>query len=119
MGYRVRNEHGELQFQTFDELKEAWRQRLIDADDEILEDGSSTWRKASTLPKLMAATEERPPLIHTTARWYLIAVGVALVGIALVYGLTQNAIGLAVVFVVALFSTSFFVYSATKRSRRR
>ena len=118
MGYRVRNEHGELQFQTFDELKEAVRQYLVDGDDEVQEEGTATWRKASTLPKLMAAAEEKPPLMQTSMRWYLIAFAVALVGVGLLYALEKKWIGFLVVFVVALFATSFFVYSATKRKRR-
>ncbi|MBX5482312.1 MAG: hypothetical protein IRZ16_10825 [Myxococcaceae bacterium] len=124
MRYRVRNEHGELTFESFDELKQAVRQSLVDASDEVQEEGSTVWRRADSLPRLMAAKQERPPLMESEGRWYVIAALVLLVGIALTLALTrartpsQALVAFGIVFALALFATSIFVYFAGRKKRR-
>lgn len=119
MRYRVRNEHGELTFESFEALKEAFRQSLVDPDDDVMEEGAATWRKASTVPKLMESREAKPPLMQTEARWYVIAIVVFAVGAGVLITLKKNNyVGLLIALVIAMFSTSFFVWSQTRRKRR-
>ncbi|PTL78056.1 hypothetical protein [Vitiosangium sp. GDMCC 1.1324] len=58
MGYRVRTPEGELGYPTLLDVEKAYTQGLVAPDDEVLEDGHSTWRKASSIPALARA---RPP----------------------------------------------------------
>lgn len=118
MGYRVRNEHGELRFESFTELKEAWQQQLLGPEDEVLEDGSTSWQKAGSLPKLVQFTRERPATMSPELRWYLLAGFVVAVGAALLWGLARGPEGFAIVFGVALFLTSLFMWGAYRRKRR-
>ena len=53
MKYTVKNKEGELTYGSLDEVKTAYVLGLIEADDEVLEDGASLWRKASA--RLMAS----------------------------------------------------------------
>lgn len=58
MGYRVRTPDGELAYPTLRDVEVAYTQGLVDPNDEVLEDGHSNWRKASSIPTLARA---RPP----------------------------------------------------------
>lgn len=117
MGYRVRNEHGELRFGSFGELRDAYFNELVGPDDEVLEDGSTHWRKASTLPKLMSAVNERPSPLQQQAKWYALAGGVFLVGLGLFLFLNRGLLALLVVFAVAGVGTSVFMWLAHRRKR--
>ena len=55
MKFKVRTPEGELQFQSFGEVEKAWLMGLVGPDDELLEDGKTTWRKASSFPLLVHA----------------------------------------------------------------
>ncbi len=55
MKFRVRTQEGELEFQSFGEVERAWLMGLVGPDDELLEDGKTTWRKASSFPHLVNA----------------------------------------------------------------
>jgi hypothetical protein len=55
MKFRVRNQDGELMFESFGAVEQAWLQGLVGPEDEILEDGASKWRKAKTIPLLVQA----------------------------------------------------------------
>jgi hypothetical protein len=48
MKFRVRNQDGELTFESFGAVEQAWLQ-------EILEDGATKWRKAKSFPLLAQA----------------------------------------------------------------
>jgi hypothetical protein len=52
MGYRVRTPDGELGFPTLLDVEQAYTQGLVGPEDEVLEDGHSKWRKASSIPAL-------------------------------------------------------------------
>ncbi|MBM4378601.1 MAG: hypothetical protein FJ086_04765 [Deltaproteobacteria bacterium] len=45
----------ELVFSSMRELEQAWLHGLVDAEDEVREDGGTAWRKAGALPVLRAA----------------------------------------------------------------
>jgi hypothetical protein len=55
MKFRVRTQEGELEFQSFGEVERAWLMGLVGPDDELLEDGKTNWRKASSFPLLVHA----------------------------------------------------------------
>ena len=55
MKFRVRTQEGELEFQSFGEVEKAWLMGLVGPDDELLEDGKTMWRKASSFPLLVNA----------------------------------------------------------------
>jgi hypothetical protein len=55
MKFKVRTPEGELQFQSFGEVERAWLMGLVGPDDELLEDGKTSWRKASSFPLLVHA----------------------------------------------------------------
>src|SRR6266446_6504586 len=55
MKFKVRTPEGELQFQSFGEVEKAWLMGLVGPDDELLEDGKQSWRKASSFPLLVNA----------------------------------------------------------------
>jgi len=55
MKFRVRNQDGELTFESFGAVEQAWLQGLVGPEDEILEDGATKWRQAKTFPLLVQA----------------------------------------------------------------
>jgi hypothetical protein len=55
MRYRVRNAEGEIEFQSFGQLEQAWLMGLVEPSDEVLEEGKSLWRRADTIPLLARA----------------------------------------------------------------
>ena len=55
MKFTVRTQEGELTYGSFGEVHQAWLMGLVGPDDELLEDGHTKWRKASTYPTLMQA----------------------------------------------------------------
>jgi hypothetical protein len=55
MKFTVRTPEGELTFGSFGEVEKAWLLGLVGPDDELLEEGNSKWRKASTFPHLVNA----------------------------------------------------------------
>jgi hypothetical protein len=46
---------GELEYESFGQVEQAWLMGLVGPDDELLEEGKTAWRKARTYPLLMAA----------------------------------------------------------------
>lgn len=120
MGYRVRNQDGELQFKSFDELRDAYLHSMVGPEDEVQEDGSSSWRKAAALPALARLGKEKAALQDSSSRWYLIAVGMAVVGAGLVWAVVREGIyGFAAVLVVALVGVGIFSYVGMNQTRRR
>jgi Flp pilus assembly protein TadB len=115
MPYRVRNEDGELRFQTFDDLRDAYAQQLVGAEDEVLEDGATTWRKAASFPKLVQALAARPGTIEREGRWYLLALVLLCAGVYfVVFGWTRVSFA-----VVALIVSGFLVWTTFASVRRR
>ncbi|XXF75700.1 hypothetical protein P2318_21880 [Myxococcaceae bacterium GXIMD 01537] len=53
MPYRVRTPDGELDFPDMTDIAQAYAAGLVDPNDEVQELGSSTWRKAGSLPLLV------------------------------------------------------------------
>lgn len=108
MKYQVRNEDGELQFDSYAELLKAATAGLVEPNDEVRREDEQTWRKASALPGLLKATGGGPALWQTPFfRWIVLSVAGAAFAIWAIHtGRTQDkpelyALGLVVVFVVA------------------
>ena len=55
MRYRVRTPDGELDYTSIGEVEAAYVQGLVGPDDELLEEGHTVWRKASSFPILARA----------------------------------------------------------------
>jgi hypothetical protein len=55
MKFVVRTQDGELTFGSFGEVEKAWLMGLVGPDDELLEEGKTKWRKASSFPHLVNA----------------------------------------------------------------
>ncbi len=55
MRYRVRTPEGELEYPSLRDVEQAYVQGLVDPQDEVLEEGSTLWRKAESLPTLARA----------------------------------------------------------------
>jgi hypothetical protein len=119
VSYRVRSKHGEIRLKTTAELKDAWDRHLIDPEDEVQEDGSTEWRKASAVPALASSVKQRTSLLDSPARWYLWALVVAIVGAGLLFIIVRfGVIGFVVAFGAALLLSSLFTRLGTRRKRR-
>lgn len=102
MKYRVRSkEGGELEYSSFGQVEQAWLLGLIDPEDEVLEEGKTVWRKASSIPLLVNARRSGEQVwVGTWFAWTLL--GVAGGTIALVLFHRHNYVaGMIVAFVVA------------------
>ena len=55
MRYRVRTPEGELSYESFGEVERAYLSGLVDPEDEVLEEGTTRWRKAGAIPTLAKA----------------------------------------------------------------
>lgn len=49
MKYKVRNKDGELEFASLQQLEEAMNQGFVEAEDELLMEGSTEWKSAAAL----------------------------------------------------------------------
>jgi hypothetical protein len=121
MAYRVRNEHGELRFDTFEHLRDAYLHHLVEPDDEVLENGSETWRKAGSFPALVRAFEARPTALRREARWYLLALALLGSGVYVVVFFDRKEIGWRLVSfaIVATIIASFVIWTTFTSFRRR
>lgn len=82
MKYTVRTKDGELTFDSFGEVERAWMNGLVDPDDEVLEYGTTRWRKAGSIP-LLAQARRTGNQVWGGAQLGLIVVVVTLSSIAL------------------------------------
>lgn len=56
MKFRVRSKDGgELEYESFGQVEQAWLMGFVEPDDELLEEGKTKWRKASSFPLLVQA----------------------------------------------------------------
>ncbi len=61
MKWKVKSSDGELEYSTFGEVERAYQMGLIEGEDELLEEGTTRWRKANTIPLLVNAARREPP----------------------------------------------------------
>jgi hypothetical protein len=101
MKYQVRNEYGQLTFESFGAVEQAWLQGLVGPEDEVLEEGSTRWRKAGTIPLLVQARRKADAawggtqglwivtaIFFGSTALYLVVKGHWVMGLALALGLT-------------------------------
>jgi hypothetical protein len=101
MKYRVRNQDGEIEFQSFGQLEQAWLMGLVEPSDEVLEEGKSLWRRADTIP-LLARARHHGDNVWGGAWFLWTLIGVAGGTLALWMFHEKNYIvGLVVSFIVA------------------
>jgi hypothetical protein len=75
MRYRVRSPEGELTYETFGEVEKAFLNGLVDLNDELLEEGQTRWRKASSIPVLAQARRSGNQVwAGTQMAWLLILI---------------------------------------------
>ncbi len=116
MRYTVRTPEGELTFKSFGEVERAWLQGLVEPDDEIQEEGSSKWRKASSLPLLVQARRHGDAVWGgTQPAWIVVAIVLASAALYLI-AKGRTWYGLTLAFGLALLLTRV-TYKAFKRSR--
>lgn len=104
MKYRVRSKEGELQYESFGQVEKAWLMGLIDPDDELLEEGHTRWRKASTIPLLVNARRSGEQVwVGTWFIWTLIGVAGGTVALVLLNSesMMKKGAGVVVAFIVA------------------
>jgi hypothetical protein len=116
MKYRVRNQDGELTFDSFGAVEEAWLQGLVDPEDEILEEGTTRWRKCKTIPLLVQARRHGDAVWGGTQAFWIFA-SISLGSFAL-YLLVKGhwAIGLVLAVALSLVLTRI-TYRAFTRSK--
>lgn len=101
MAFRVRTTDGELTFTSYRELHNAFLIGLIDGEDEVLEEGTTRWRKASTLPLLKeSAAKKRPAWFDVRLIFSLVLAVAALV--LLILGKWGIALGVAIIASIGL-----------------
>jgi hypothetical protein len=112
MKYTVRSADGELTFRTFGELEHAYFAGLVDPEDEVQEEGTTRWRKASSF----AALRRAPPLSshEKQARAFWLFLGVALGSVGL-WGLETRRYG--VLLTAAVLLTAVLWRMSTRASR--
>jgi len=115
MRYRVRTPDGELEYPSLRDVEQAYAQGLVDPQDEVLEEGSTLWRKAGSLPALVRA---RRTASNTAGReqTLTVVVAVALCMAALYLYVTER--GLPWVLVIALIVVSMMTRVMMKAFRR-
>ena len=77
MRYRVRTPEGELEYESILHVEQAYIAGLVDPEDEVIEEGGTLWRKASTLPNLARA--KRPTRSKSTNRTQSVIILIAVV----------------------------------------
>ncbi|KFA94274.1 hypothetical protein [Archangium violaceum] len=103
MGYRVRTPEGELAYPTLRDVEVAYVQGLVEPNDEVLEDGHSTWRKASSIPALARARPESKGLAGRTQILSVLAAVVLGAGaLALIMSDSWPRRGLGIVLALAM-----------------
>ncbi|MFZ5469750.1 MAG: hypothetical protein ACOZIN_09965 [Myxococcota bacterium] len=93
MKYTVRTKDGELVYDSFGQVEQAWLNGLVGPEDELREEGATKWRKAGSIPLLVQARRHgnqvwggtqllwiTVSVVLGSAAMYLIAKGNMLVG---------------------------------------
>jgi hypothetical protein len=117
--YRVKSKEGELTFGSFGEVERAWLQGLVEPEDEVLEEGSTRWRKAKSIPLLAQARRTGNQVWGGTQHFWIIF-GIVLSSVAL-YLLSRGywlyALVAAVIVGSLLFRVTTSAYRRTKPHR--
>lgn len=114
MAWTVRTPQGSLDFPTFADVERAYRNGLVDPQDEVREHGKTQWRRADSYPLLRQASKRRSGSGLSKPMW--LGVGMALV-MAFV-ALYMMAVGQWVVAFVLALALSTWLFRFTRRVQR-
>ena len=116
MKYTVRTKDGELTYESFGAVEQAWLSGLVGPDDELLEEGATRWRRADSFPILVRARRQGNQVWGgSQAAW--IAIGVVFGSIAL-YLLAHGHYLMGAVVALALTTVLFRVtHAAFKKTK--
>lgn len=117
MGYRVRNQDGELRFETFSQLRDAYVHQMVGPDDEVSEDGSGQWQKAGTMPRLVEALKAQPTTWQREGRWYVLAAVLLAAGAYFVVT-GWGMVSFAIIAVIVVSFVTWTTFSGVKKRRR-
>lgn len=109
MAYRVRNADGELSFPSLADVAKAYRNGLVDPDDEVLDERGGGWRKASSI---LVLRQERENAAPKRAPWRPIAVLVLLLAAIVVAVFGHWYVALALALAASLSLTTVAVKAA-------
>jgi hypothetical protein len=93
--YRVKTADGELTYGSLEEVKNAYVLGLIEADDEVLKDGDTLWRKAGGIPLLVTAAKSRRDSTRSNTQRFMLA-GMLFGGLGGMYFLLKGNVGLGI-----------------------
>jgi len=115
MKYTVRSKDGELVYSSFGAVEHAWLAGLIGPEDELLEEGTTKWRRADSFPLLVRARRQGNQVWGgTQAAWIMIAVVFGSLALyLLVHGNYLIGGVVAIIVTTVLFRVT---YAASKRT---
>ncbi len=117
MRYLVRTPDGELGYPSQEDLVRAYTQGLVGPEDEVLEQGHTTWRRAASLPALVRAQPKPSGLAGRAQLWTIllvVALGLGAFRLILSDSLRQRVLGIVLALVVGLLLTRV-TYKAFRR----
>jgi hypothetical protein len=117
MGYVVRTQDGELVYPSLYDVERAYAQGLVDPEDDVREEGASTWRKAGTLPALAGA--RRTSMDASRLTQLLPVLGVVVLGGAALKFLFQDSMSLRLVGIVLTLAASLLLSRLVTHNHRR
>lgn len=120
MPYRVRSPDGELDFPDMADIAQAYAAGLVDPDDEVLEAGTTTWRKARSLPFLAGTKASGRTKLNGYYKDVLIALGLSLLSFYLAFfreGRLMKGLGFLMAFLAA-FSMRRLMWHAWGHGKR-
>lgn len=121
MKYRVRNQDGELEYESFAQLEEAARLGFVDPDDELLREGETEWKKASTVPALLKHKRSGGRFWSTPLlRWVLLSIAGGVFALwAINKGHTEDQPELYAAGLVAAFGVVGVLFKVTTDAQKR
>jgi hypothetical protein len=116
--YKVRSKDGELDFESFGQVEQAWLMGMVEPEDDVLEEGKTVWRKAGAIPLLAKARREGDAVWKGTwFAWTLIGVVGGTIALVLLnrHDMASKVAGVVVAFMVAGLMTKVSVNAYDRR----
>jgi hypothetical protein len=114
MKYTVRTKEGELVYGSFGAVEQAWLQGLVEPDDEVLEEGTTKWRKAGSIP-LLARARRSGNQVWGGAQMAWIVIGIATSSFALY----MLATGRLLIGGISALATAFMLFNITTKAFKK
>ena len=121
MKYRVRSKDGELEYESYKQLEDAARLGFVEADDELLREGETDWKKVSTVPALSKGKRSGLAVFRTPLTlWIAAAIGAGLFALwAIAHGNTGDKADLYAEGITAAFVSAGVLFKVTVDAQRR